>query len=236
MVNDEKLIKKIKKDYVAGAHYKEICEKYGIKNNELKNLISKKKWKRNGNKSRSNAMKKNKNSKGHGGKKGNKNALVTGAYETIYDDNFTDEEKNLLTKFDFENEKQQLLQEIKLLTIKQRRINKKIDELKNGSKMTISTMTKGTFNNNEAKTITTAENTMNFLNRLEEASTKISEAKRRCIDSYHKIDNDNKRLELELIKMEKEEAKEESSSPENISDDSFIKALENTTEEVWNDD
>ena len=102
--------------------------------------------------------------------------------------------------------------------------------------MTISTMTKGTFNNNEAKTITTAENTMNFLNRLEEASTKISEAKRRCIDSYHKIDNDNKRLELELIKMEKEEAKEESSSPENISDDSFIKALENTTEEVWNDD
>ena len=68
--------KKIKKDYLAGATYKEICEKHSIKPNQLKYLIKKNKWKRKSN--RSKVQKGNKNAKGNKGghaPEGNKNAV-----------------------------------------------------------------------------------------------------------------------------------------------------------------
>lgn len=45
----------------------------------------------------------------------------------------------------------------------------------------------------------------------------------------------NRRLELELIRLEMEAAKRDNLENEDIKDDSFIKALQDTTENAWDD-
>ena len=45
----------------------------------------------------------------------------------------------------------------------------------------------------------------------------------------------NRRLELELIRLEMEAAKRDNLDNEDIKDDSFIKALQDTTENAWDD-
>ena len=45
----------------------------------------------------------------------------------------------------------------------------------------------------------------------------------------------NRRLELELIRLEMEAAKKDNLDNEDIKDDSFIKALQDTTENVWDE-
>ena len=78
--------------------------------------------------------------------------------------------------------------------------------------------------------------TLNFITKLEEALTRIEENIRRNIDSLHKIENDDRKLELDIIRLEMEAARDnETPENENIQDDSFIKALEDTTEQVWED-
>lgn len=77
---------------------------------------------------------------------------------------------------------------------------------------------------------------MHFITKLEESLTRVEENIRRNIDSLHKIENDNRKLELDIIRLEIEAARDnETPDKENIQDDSFIKALENTTEQVWED-
>lgn len=49
------------------------------------------------------------------------------------------------------------------------------------------------------------------------------------------MENDDRKLELDIIRLEMEAAKEDSTNTEDLKDDSFIKALNETTEGVWND-
>ena len=91
------------------------------------------------------------------------------------------------------------------------------------------------YRNNGTLTTTEAESTTNITQRLEEALTRVQEAKRRYIDSYHKIENDDRKLELELIRLERKIAKEGTNDPENMKDDSFIKALDDSVESTWDD-
>lgn len=240
---DQDAIAKIKKDYRNGKTYKEIAQKHNITYNELVCLIKKEKWKRKSN--RSKVKKGNKNATGNkggpGAEKGNKRALITGAYETIYNDLLTEEEKNIINQFKLDDKKEHILSEIKIITIRERRILSRIKKLEEGKDMSIVKMTKTTSNNipyknNGTSTTTEAENNINIIQQLEEALTRVQEAKRRYIDSYHKIEADNRKLELDLIKLEMEAAKEDSSNvAENIKDDSFIKALNEATEGAWKD-
>ena len=138
------------------------------------------------------------------------------------------------------DKKYQIMSEIKILSIRERRILKKIQDLQNGKEMSIVRMSKSSSNNvsyrnNGTLTTTEAESTTNITQRLEEALTRVQEAKRRYIDSYHKIENDDRKLELELIRLEREIAKEGTNDPENMKDDSFIQALNTSTEGAWND-
>lgn len=98
MIDDSNKISKIKKDYMAGKTYNQIAEKHDVTYNEVLYLIKKKKWKRESNLSK--VKKGNKNAKGNkggpGAEKGNKRALTTGEYETIYDDLLTEEERDIL--------------------------------------------------------------------------------------------------------------------------------------------
>ncbi len=66
-------------------------------------------------------------------------------------------------------------------------------------------------------------------------NTRVQEAKRRYIDSYHKIETDDRKLELDLIRLEMEAARDDSSNTEDMKDDSLIKALNDSAEGAWND-
>ncbi len=242
MIEDSNKISKIKKDYMSGRTYKQIAEKHDVTYNEVLYLVKKKQWKRDSNLSK--VKKGNQNAKGNkggpGAEKGNTRALKTGEYETIYDDLLTDEEKAIMKQQELYDKKYQIISEIKILSIRERRILKKIQDLQNGKEMSIVRMSKSSSNNvsyrdNGTLTTTEAESTLNIVQRLEEALTRVQEAKRRYIDSYHKIETDDRKLELDLIRLEMEAARDDSSNTEDMKDDSFIKALNDSTEGAWND-
>lgn len=242
MINDSNKISKIKKDYINGKTYNQIAKKHDVTYNEVIYLVRKNKWKRESNLSK--IKKGNQNAKGNkggpGAEKGNTRALKTGEYETIYDDLLTEEEKTIMMQQELYDKKYQIMSEIKLLSVRERRILKKIENLQNGKEMSIVRMSKSSSNNvsyrnNGTLTTTEAESTTNIAQRLDEALTRVQEAKRRYIDSYHKIENDDRKLELELIRLEMEAARDDSSNTEDMKDDSFIQALNNSTEGAWYD-
>lgn len=239
MIDDNNKISKIKKDYMSGKTYKQIAQKHNVTYNEVIYLVKKNKWKRESNLSK--VKKGNQNAKGNrggpGAEKGNTRALKTGEYETIYDDLLTDEEKAIMKQQEIYDKKYQIISEIKILSIRERRIMQKIKIVNDGKDLTIIRMSKSasSYKGSGSTTTTEAESTINIVQRLEEALTRVQEAKRRYIDSYHKIETDDRKLELDLIRLEMEAAKDDSSNTEDMKDDSFIQALNNSTEGAWND-
>lgn len=232
---DKKKIPKIKKDYKNGYTYKQIAEKYEITYNEVTYLIKKQKWKRESNLSKTHLGNKNAigNKGGPGAGEGNKNAVTTGEYETIIYDVLLDDEKLLYNKYEIEDKIASLKEELKILAVREYRIMKKIKVISEKNKdMTIENITKN--NSNDMPTSIHATNTINILQKLEDSLTRIQEQKRKCIDSLHKIETDDRKFELELIRLEKEASKYD--NPEDdFKDDSFIKALEDSVESVWDD-
>lgn len=238
---NQKRIEEIKEDYMLGLTYKEIEQNHSIKPNQLKWLIQKHKWKRKSN--REQAQKGNQNAKGNkggtGAKEGNKNALTTGEYETILYDVLTEEEQSLYKKLEIQNKKNILQEEFKILTIRELRILKRIKELKDKNKdMNIERIIQRKYNSTiekETETTTEAVNIITPLQKLEDALTRIQDQKRKCVDSLHKIENDDRRMELEIIRLEMEASKEDLSNNDNVKDDSFIKALQDSAESAWDD-
>ena len=214
-------IEEIEKDYNSGMLKKDIITKHHITMGQLNYQISKNNWKKR-------AQKGTIGNKGGHGTKNNKNAVVTGAYSK-FEGCFSDDELEVFNE-PIKNKKKALEDEIKILKVREYRMLKKIKELKESKDMTIMKMSKaGTLASTEA------ENTQLLIIRFEQALTKIQEAKRRYLDSYHKIENDDRKLELELIRLEREIAKEGTNDPENMKDDSFIKALDDSVESTWDD-
>ena len=238
---NQKKIEEIKEDYMLGLTYKEIEQKHSIKPNQLKWLIQKHKWKRKSN--RKQAQKGNQNAKGNkggtGAKAGNKNALTTGEYETILYDVLSEEEQSLYKKLEIQDKKNILQEEFKILTIRELRILKRIKELKDKNKdMNIERIIQRKYNSTiekETETTTEAVNIITPLQKLEDALTRIQDQKRKCVDSLHKIENDDRRMELEIIRLEMEASKEDLSNNDNVKDDSFIKALQDSAESAWDD-
>ena len=88
---------KIKNDYLQGMRYKDIFKKYNITLPDLKKIIRKYNLTRD----KSQVLKGNKNAKNNKGGQppmGNKNAVTTGEYESIFQDVLTDEEKDIFKK------------------------------------------------------------------------------------------------------------------------------------------
>lgn len=73
----------------------------------------------------------NKNAEGHGGNgpPGNKNAVKTGEFEALFFDTLDSDEQKLIQVVQPDKE-QLLLQEIQLLTVRERRMLKRIDQLR----------------------------------------------------------------------------------------------------------
>lgn len=239
---DKNNIPKIEKDYKDGYTYNKLAEKYKLTYNQVTYLIKKNKWKRESNLSLVHIGNKNAvgNSGGPGAETGNKRAVTTGEYETILVNVLSEEEKNIYENLKIDNKKQCIEEEYKMLTIREYRILKRIKNIQDKQKdMNIERIVKRQYNSdtsNETETVTEAINIVNPLQKLEDSLTRVQEAKRKCLDSLHKMETDDRKLELDLIRLEIEAAREDNSNnAEDMKDDSFIKALNDATEGVWDD-
>lgn len=237
MIKDCNKISEIKKDYMNGKTYKQIAKQYKVKYNEVAYLVKKQKWKRESNLSITHIGNQNAvgNSGGHA-PEGNTNAVTTGEYERLM---LTDEEQQLYDSLIIENKRTCIEKEYKMLYVRQFRISKRITAIQNKEKdMNIERIVKRQYNSNnsnETETVTEAINVITPLQKLEDALTRIQDLKRKCLDTLHRMETDDRKLELDIIRLEMEAAREDSTNTEDLKDDSFIKALNETTESAWND-
>lgn len=182
----EAVIENIKNDYLQGMKYKDIIAKYNITQSELRSIVYKNKLTR----TKSKAQMGNKNSIGNNGgaPEENKNAVTTGEYENIYKDVLDPEELELYENYEVDDAEQLLIEEYKILTIREKRMLKRISDLKQrGKDMTINYIRNKKGKENE--TITDAEPTLNLIQRIEDGLTRVQEAKRKCIDSLTRLNN-----------------------------------------------
>lgn len=192
--------KKFKKDYLNGMKYKELMAKYNITQSQLQSLVKKKKLKRD----KSKAQIGNKNSVGNSGgaKPNNKNAVTTGEYETIFKDVLTDDELEIYDQVDFEDNKLLLLEEYRILTIRERRMLSRINKLSNKDKdLTIGSIRKRETKKRasvETETVTEAESTINIIQKIEEGLTRVQDAKRKCLETLQKLDSTDTPLNLNI--------------------------------------
>ncbi len=193
----DETIKKLKKDYKKGMKYNDLMSKYNITQPELRSIIRKNKWTRTKNEGHKNALG---NKGGNGAPEENKNAVVTGEYENIYKDVLEEDELELYENYEINDAEQLLIEEYKILTIREKRMLQRIKDIKSrGKDMTINYIRneKG----KSTKTITDAEPTINLIQRIEDGLTRVQEAKRRCIESLARLntgDDENKTLNVNL--------------------------------------
>lgn len=195
----EAKIEQIKNDYLQGMKYNDIKQKYNITQAELRSIVYKYKLTR----TKSKAQMGNKNALGNkggtGAEIGNKNAVTTGEYENIYKDVLDEDELDLYENYQVDDVEQLLMEEYKILTIREKRMLKRIKKLNEQKDMTIDFIRKKN-SKSETETITEAEPTINLIQRIEEGLTRVQEAKRKCIESLNKInDGKDKTVNLNVV-------------------------------------
>ena len=196
----------IKNDYLQGMRYKDIFKKYNITLPDLKKIIRKYNLTRD----KSQVLKGNKNAKNNKGGQppiGNKNAVTTGEYESIFQNVLTDEEKSIFKKIKVENTDSLLLneyiEEYKLLTIRELRMMRRIMTLEQSERdMTIGSIKKKNNSQGNIETTTEAEATLDKIQRIEDGLTRVTEAKRKSRENMIKLGFSKRELELKKKQAE----------------------------------
>lgn len=124
---------------------------------------------------------------GGGAPKKNKNAVKTGEHEAIWIDTLEDEEKDLLNKITLDKIKQ-IDNEIKLTEIRERRMLKRIQKLKDSELMTTKAVA-GVDRDAETK-LMEKEETLSKIQAIEEALTRVQNNKIKLIETKHKLELD----------------------------------------------
>ncbi|MFR8144759.1 MAG: hypothetical protein ACLU84_06760 [Clostridia bacterium] len=178
-------IENIKNDYLQGMKYKDIINKYDITQPELRSIIRKNKLTR----SKSKIQKGNQNAIGNSGghgTEGNKNAVTTGEYENIFS-SVLDDDENTIMQGSSKGTRATLLEELKILTIREKRMLSRIKTLKDKNRdLTITKMQKNQDNN-----FTEAQSTLLLISKIEDGLTRVQESKRRMLDLLYKIECDD---------------------------------------------
>lgn len=248
-------------DYMNGMKYKEIAVKYGATINTVKSWKTRYKWSKDNKKGVHTKNKKvctqkggqpgNKNAAGHGGTgpPGNKNALTTGEFETLFFDALNPEERQLITAVKLDKERL-ILQEIQLLTVRERRMLKRIDNLRQLEEeqqyneeceerikappgMTVVKYSDG-IEKGKITNIKEYEGILGQIQAIEDALTRVQARRQRAIEALHKFGYDDARLELEVMKFELEILKQDGQE-QNLEDDGFNEAMNKAAIEVWGD-
>lgn len=153
----------------------------------------------------------NQNAAGHGGTgpPGNKNAVTTGEFETLLFDCLDPEEKQLAAAVQLDKE-QLLLQEIQLLTVRERRMLKRIETIKESvdylgdgrsvGDMTLVSLKTGVEKDKETH-LKEYHGKLGQIQAIEDALTRVQAQKQRAIESLHRFGFDDARMELEMMKL-----------------------------------
>ncbi len=175
----------------------------------------------------------NKNAAGHGGTgpPGNKNAVTTGEFETLFFDFLEPEEKKLAEAIPADKE-QLILQEIRLLTIRERRMLGRIENLKSAD-FTVVKRKKGTEKDKRTE-LDEQHAVLGQIQSIEDALTRVQARKQAAIDSLHRYGVDDARLEIELEKVELAALKLGGQEVEQ-EDDGFLDAINAQVGDLWGD-
>lgn len=169
----------------------------------------------------------------HGGAapEGNKNAVTTGEFETLLFDCLEPEEKQLAAVVP--NDKEQLLfQEIQLLTVRERRMLKRIENLRQADFTTVKKK-KGT-EKDKWTDLDEKHATLGQIQNIEDALTRVQARKQAAIDSLHRYGVDDARLQIELMKLDMATLKLGGQETE-VEEDGFLGALNTEARELWGD-
>lgn len=163
---------------------------------------------------------------------GNKNAVTTGEFETIFFDTLEEDELELVDNISFEKMKL-LKQEIQLLTVRERRMLKRIEDLKQSQEVVIDAETHGTQGDSEVSLVN-YESKLNKIQNIEEALTRVQDKKQKAIDTLHKFEMDELKANIDKEKLELEKYKTlgDEDSDNNEAIQSFLKATSMSEDEI----
>ena len=190
------------------------------------------------------AQPKNKNAVGHGAPEKNKNALKTGEFETLFFDALDPEEMHLITAMP-PGKEQLLLQEIQLLTVRERRMMRRIDDISKSAgshedgaggipaDMTLVKQQSGIDKDKETN-LKEYQGKLGQIQAIEDALTRVQARKQKAIDSLHRFGFDDARLEIELMKLDLTAMKMGHQDTE-AEDDGFLDALNAESGSLWSD-
>lgn len=165
------------------------------------------------------------------GPPGNKNAVTTGEFETLLFDCLDPEEKQLAAAVP--NDKEQLLfQEIQLLTVRECRMLKRIENLRQADFTTVKKK-KGT-EKDKWTDLDEKHATLGQIQNIEDALTRVQARKQAAIDSLHRFGVDDARLEIELMKLDMAALKLGGQETE-VEEDGFLEALNTEAGDLWGD-
>lgn len=179
-----------------GKKNKEIAEILGVSINTVKSW-SARHWKKKDEsgkvrpKNKKGATKKKKVAPGDNVNRGgaplhNTNALKHGGYSSIFWDTLTEEEQDMISDY-HSDEEQMLIDEIKLLTVRERRLMQAINSYKDDKKqLSISSIEKKE-TDTKKETQTYVESNGNIVMRLENELTNIQSKKTKAIETLSKL-------------------------------------------------
>ncbi len=186
----------------------------------------------------------NKNAVSHGGTgpPGNKNAVTTGEFETLLFDCLDPAERRLADAVPADKE-QLLLQEIRLLTVREHRMLRRIENLRKAEEyydygelaagMTMVSRKLGIEKDHETD-LKEFQGKLGQIQSIEDALTRVQARKQRAIEALHKFGFDDARLEIELAKVELASLKVGGQETEE-EDDGFLDALNAQAGDLWGD-
>lgn len=181
------------------------------------------------------------------GPPGNKNAVKTGEFETLFFDTLNPEEKQLAAMVQPDKE-QLLLQEIRLLTVREHRMLKRIESLRQleeqesetgddgeiiPSGMSVTEYSSG-IEKGKPTELRKYEGILGQIQAIEDALTRVQARQQKAIETLHKFGYDDARLELETMRFEFELLKQDGQN-EDTEDDGFLDAMNASAESVWGD-
>ena len=183
----------------------------------------------------------NKNSSG--GPPGNKKAVTTGEFETLLFDCLDPDEQRLAQTVP-EDKQKLLMQEIQLLTVRERRMLKRIDLLRNSlddsgvascdeTGMTAVGHRKGIEKDKETDLLE-YRGKLGQIQNIEDALTRVQARKQAAIDALHRYGVDDARLEIEMMKLDLAALKV-SGQEQEVEDDGFLDALNAEASGLWGD-
>ena len=162
--------------------------------------------------------------------------LVAGEFETLFFDCLDPEERALVSRVQPDKEAL-LLQEIQLLTVREHRMLRRIESLKE-SAMTEDSKSKGM--TAVKRKVSIDDDAVEYtgvlgqIQAVEDALTRVQARRQKAIEALHRFGFDDARLELETMKFELELSRADNQGKE-TPNDGFLEALGAEAANVWGD-